>query len=205
MLAAFLAGKAWDRMQLDSIPAASVVPDSEPERTKLRDSSETPLVSVATRPAHRRPESPTRSSPPPRPAVVLAAEGDARFLDVSVRDEAPSDQAALRPRIAITNRGATKLSWVRLSWPIGLPQGSKPVVDVYYAPKCSARLEGSGNEGRLVVECSDLALGPGQVWPGPDGMSLSVHHADWSAWKGKGALNLGQRMEMRTDFQVEVR
>lgn len=44
ILAAFLAGKAWDRMQLDSIPAASVVRDPTMDRTPRRDSSETPQV-----------------------------------------------------------------------------------------------------------------------------------------------------------------
>lgn len=211
VLAAFLAGKAWDRMQLDSIPAASVVPDSEPERTRFRDSSETPLESVATRPSRRPSDDPNRSAPRSAPVPVSApaavppATGNARGVEVSVRDEAPSDQGALRPRIAIANRGAAGLSWVRLTWSIGFPTGARPVVDVYYAPKCSARLEGTGNDGRLVVECSDLALGPGQVWPGADGMSLSVHHSDWTTWKGKGALNLGSRMEPRADFQVEAR
>jgi serine/threonine protein kinase len=42
ILAAFLAGKAWDRMQLDSIPEASVVRDPSADRSLRRESSETP-------------------------------------------------------------------------------------------------------------------------------------------------------------------
>ncbi len=40
VLAAFLAGKAWDRMQLESIPEASVVRDFQADRSPRRDSSD---------------------------------------------------------------------------------------------------------------------------------------------------------------------
>jgi len=86
-----------------------------------------------------------------------------------------------------------------------VPAGAAPVVDVYYAPKCAARLDGSGASARLVVECSDLSLGRGEIWPGADGMSLSVHHSDWSPWVGKGATGLTGRMQPRGDVEVRVR
>jgi serine/threonine-protein kinase len=167
VLAAFLAGKAWDRMQLNRIPAASFVPS----------------------PA---------SAPDRKPAAAFPVQ-------VSMRDESPGDPSSVKPRIAFVNRGGSPISWIRMVWPLAFPGGAYPVVDVYYAPKCAARLEGTGADGRLVVECADLSLSPGQTWPGPDGMSLSVHQPDWTPWKGKAALGLDRRMEARSDVRVETR
>jgi serine/threonine-protein kinase len=167
VLAAFLAGKAWDRVQLNRIP----------------DASFEPKVALA----------PNRN-----PAAALPVQ-------VSMRDESPGDPTSVKPRIALSNRGGSRISWIRMVWPLAFPAGAYPVVDVYYAPECAAHLEGTGRDGRLVVECADLSLSPGQTWPGPDGMSLSVHQPDWTPWRGKEKLGLGPLMEARTDVQVETR
>jgi hypothetical protein len=167
VLAAFLAGKAWDRLQLNRIPEASFVPG----------------------PASAPDREPASSFP----------------VQVNMRDESPEDRSSVKPRIALLNRGGSPISWIRMVWPLEFPAGAYPVVDVYYAPKCAARLEGTGVDGRLVVECADLSLSPGQTWPGPDGMSLSVHQPDWTPWKGKEALGLGRLMAARSDVRLETR
>jgi serine/threonine-protein kinase len=210
VLAAFLAGKAWDRIQLDSIPEASVVAEPASERTRtIRDSSETPLaqepVGDRSSAGHPPRESGPSTPPKPTPQAPVAEPGSGGSVVVAMRDEAPGDLGAVRPRISLTNRGDGTLSWIRISWPLPVPAGAAPVVDVYYAPKCAARLDGSGASARLVVECSDLSLGRGEIWPGADGMSLSVHHSDWSPWVGKGATGLTGRMQPRGDVEVRVR
>jgi len=167
VLATFLAGKAWDRMQLNRIPEASFAPGGASS-----------------------PDSPPTSGFP---------------VQVSMRDESPEDPSSVKPRIALLNRGGSPISWIRMVWPLAFPGGAYPVVDVYYAPKCTAHLEGTGADGRLVVECADLSLSPGRTWPGPDGMSLSVHLPDWSPWTGKAALGLGRGMQARSDVRTEAR
>lgn len=206
VLAAFLAGKAWDRLQLVPVPGASAVRDPGADRTPPRDSSETPRESD---PSVRRRAEQTESRTAPAPAGPSSREprtADSRTaIQVLVRDEAPNDRNALKPRIALVNRGGTRLHWIRLVWPLAFPSRGQPSVDAYYAPKCSAHLEGSGRDGRLVVECSDLSLAPGQSWPGPDGMSLAVHLSDWAAWEGKNSMGLESRMTPRSDIRVESR
>jgi len=207
ILASFLAGKAWDRMQLESIPEPSVVRDSSGDRMLRRDSSETPEEQTPASSPHRSESTqagaPAPAHPPVHPIPPSGNSGSA--LQVLVRDEAPDDPNSLKPRIALVNTTGSRIRWIRLVWPIGFPPGGRPVVDAYYAPGCGARLEGSGRDGRLVVECADLSLDPGQTWPGSDGMSLAVHLSDWSAWKGKAALGLDNRMVPRSDILVETR
>jgi serine/threonine-protein kinase len=188
ILAAWLAGMAWDRMQLESIPQASIAARTASEPGARNHSPSAATVDSAA-----------------GDAAAVSPNGAPSPIQVLVRDEAPEDRVALRPRIALANHGSVRISWIRATWVVGFPSGEMPVLDVYYAPKCEARLEGEGSRGRLVVECSDLDLSPGQSWPGPDGLSLSIHHRDWGPWKGKESLGLQRQMTPRLDLLVQTR
>lgn len=145
--------------------------------------------------------------------VVHAAEREAQPFDsvsiasqieVQVRDEAPDDNGALKPRIALVNRSNSRVDWIQIRWPLDLPSRNV-VVEAYYAPKCEAHIERRAKNGDLVVTCSKLGLKPGQTWPGSDGMSLAIHTPEWKPWRSKHDLGLKRQMQPRTDVQVEVR
>lgn len=193
ILAAFLVGKAWDRLHRESIPDASVVRDPVAAQAPRGD---VPIPSPQARTIARPDLSTPRRAEPASPDAAI---------QVLVRDEAPDERNALKLRIALLNRSGSRIHWVRLVWPLEFPAGGDPVVDAYYAPRCAAHLDGSGSDGRLVVECSDLSLAPGQSWPGPDGMAIAVHLPDWATWKGKAGVGLESGMAARSDIRIETR
>ncbi len=143
----------------------------------------------------------------PSAAVAVPASpalSGAGKVEVLVRDEAPDDNNAVRPRIAFVNRSGARLDRIRLRWRLGdLPAG-KVLVDAYYAPNCEVRFEQAGSSGDLVVVCAGLDLRPGRSWPGPDGLSLAVHTEDWRPWRAKPALGLGRQMRVRDDLSVDA-
>jgi serine/threonine protein kinase len=225
--AAYLAGLAWDRMQLDTIPELSRVDDpalrrdssSSPDGSPLPQEGASKVVgaSRATAPSNAelsgvRVETPV-ASPSREPArqatesvstTAASSASVASGIDVLVRDEAPEDKGAIKPRIALVNRTNARIDWIRLRWSLEFP-ATNVVAEAYYAPKCEARIEGQGTTGDLVVTCSDLGLKPGQTWPGPDGMSLAVHTPEWKPWRNKEALGLDRKMRTRSDIRVEAR
>jgi len=158
------------------------------------------LLQITPEPA----QSPTPSPPVESKAPLLDTVAIASQIEVLVRDEAPEDKGALKPRIAIVNKSTSRIDWVRIRWHLEFPS-TNVVAESYYSPKCESRIEGSGTLGDLVVVCSDLGLKPGQTWPGPDGISLAIHTPEWKPWRNKGALRLDRTMRTRNDIRVEFR
>lgn len=158
-------------------------------------------------PAGKEPsgESSTDANPPLNslaPATPLVV-GDG-YIEVLGRDEAPDERNALKPRLAFRNMGRTNVRSFRMEWELPGDMGRKPQVDAYYAPGCLASLSGSGSGILLTVNCRDLDLGPGKVHPGPDGISLGIHHPDWSTWPGKERWGLGRKMSPIPSAKVVV-
>lgn len=136
------------------------------------------------------------------PATPIASGNGG--IEVLGRDEAPDERNALKPRLVFRNAGKTKIRSFRMEWELPGDIGRKPQVDAYYAPGCASSLSGSGSGILLTVDCRDLDLGPGKVHPGPDGISLGIHHPDWSTWPGKDRWGLGRKMAPIPSAKVVV-
>lgn len=142
------------------------------------------------------------AAPAPATPVPTAAPEKAAFLSVSVRDEAPEERNAFKPRLVFRNRGNRTIHAFRATWDIPGHADRSPVAEAYYSPGCEATLAPRPGGLRLTVSCDGLDLKPGQVHPGNDGIALGLHHRDWSPWGEKPEV--GREFSTRTDLRIDI-
>lgn len=161
-------------------------------------------------PSHKRPGKPPKAKhqrpgeAPAKPGAdqtVIPAPSASGDIAVLVRDEAPGERNAFKPRMAFKNVGSETIRSFRATWDIP-GRGRDAQVDIYYAPDCRAELSEEGPGLRLSVECSGLRLRPGQTHPGPDGISLGIHRRDWSKWGPKP--DIGPTFTLRPEIHTTV-
>lgn len=115
-------------------------------------------------------------------------------LVARVRDEDPAEKTALRLRIAVVNETADTFRNLSLEYPFQSKE--RPVAESWYAPGCDVGVEKRGSESWVLrAVCHDVKLAPNQTWPGPDGLSLGVHRADWKDFDAKMASSVGGEMQ----------
>lgn len=179
-----------------AVPPAPPTPQASDPRPE--DRPKTPSSPPGIEPAATT--SPAESSSQPLDAPVSATNPT---LLVSVRDEAPDDRNAIKPRLVFRNTGSTTIRGWTMSWDIPGDISRHPVVDAYWSPGCRPSLQARPGGLRLVVACSDLQLAPGKVHPSSDGLSLGIHYPDWKPWPGKASLGL-DRTPRPLDVSVMV-
>lgn len=102
---------------------------------------------------------------------------------VQIRDENTSDNTWIRPRMILTNQGATTLTRFALRFPL-TTNPAKPVnVAPWYAPGCQVGLvrTASGADTAKYV-CQNLSVAPGAIWPDQGGAVVGFQYTDNTLW-----------------------
>lgn len=114
---------------------------------------------------------------PPPPPPTDSVNG------LAVQTHAESNEANIvKPRVVVRNNGTSVVHGFRLVFPVVPERNLVPVLEPYYVPGCQTRVETSGSNTQGVVECRNLQLTPGSVWPDEVGAVFGMHYGDWSPW-----------------------
>lgn len=108
----------------------------------------------------------------------------APLLNVEIRNESPWEANHVKPRVRVTNLGSSDITAFRLVLPLRLERGLDPVRELWYpTDRCSLGIRsGSDSLREVLLDCRNLSIAPGQLWPDANGAVFGLHYADWSTW-----------------------
>jgi hypothetical protein len=105
------------------------------------------------------------------PALSLSAKEESMYPDLS------------SPRVRIKNTGTVTLQSFRIYYYFTTENGNIPVCDAWDAPGCAVSIEDLGaGQYRIVYECVDANIEPGDYFPNIYGSVVGLHYTDWSSW-----------------------
>jgi hypothetical protein len=104
-------------------------------------------------------------------------------VSVQIRDENPTDNTWLRPRMILTNLGSTTLTSFVVTYPLTVDTGKTVLVAPWYAPGCNVGIVSSGGPSDTIrYVCQNLSVQPGGIWPDQGGAVVGLQYSDWTLW-----------------------
>ena len=85
--------------------------------------------------------------------------------------------------VRIRNNGEVTINPVKVYYYFTVEGGKTPICDDWDTPGCSVNLEHiSCDNYRIVFDCSEMNLEPGDYFPNQYGLVVGLHYEDWSDW-----------------------
>lgn len=104
-------------------------------------------------------------------------------IDVLIRDEAINSYNQPQIRFKLVNKSNQSVSSVKIGFDIVTENELEPFVNSWYPPNCNAtKVHNGATSWTINLQCENLGLASGGVWPNNDGAVFGLHYSDWSAW-----------------------
>ncbi|MEN9353641.1 MAG: hypothetical protein RL318_966, partial [Fibrobacterota bacterium] len=101
-------------------------------------------------------------------------------LGVEMRDEAPWEVNAVKPRVRVTNLGKDTVHEFTISFPFQTERNLAAMSFLWFpGDHCGLSLK---SDSAAVLKCQNLSIVPGAVWPDASGAVFGLYHTDWSTW-----------------------
>jgi hypothetical protein len=125
----------------------------------------------------------TEPEPIPQSQIVQAA-------DIFIKDEGIGESNIVKPRFYLVNTGNVTIGGFHLRYFFTVENGKTPVLESYYLPNVTAKLEDLGN-GFWDVDYhwQGMSFGPTMYVPDPSGFVSGIHYSDWSTFDKSNDLS----------------